>query len=99
MRNQSILCLQKRLVSLDMRFLILFTQSMRKPNAQLAYFSSLFLSVGRLWIGKSGGQELILVYFWAMSDEPAGLGSPVNDVSPERNFQTQFRTWWSLMTP
>ena len=32
-------------------------------------------------------------------DERSGLGSSLNGVSPEQNFENQFRTWRSVMVP
>ena len=32
--------------------------------------------------------------FWSRSDEYPGLSSSLNDISPERNFEDRFQTWW-----
>ena len=65
-----------------------------------------FSSGNRLWIGMCWGQVLILEYFftdcnppillkvsWSRFDERLGLDSNFHGVSPEWNFEKQFRTW------
>ena len=65
----------------------------------------------KFWIRMCWGQVLIFKYLWAdwispifflswsKSEEHLGLDSSLNHVSPEQNFENNFWTWWSVMTP
>ena len=103
MRNGSYLCLESKLFSMDMWSSLCFSLRIWGTQTPSLHNFSLFSSGGRLWIRSFWSQVLIVEYFCTdcllpILLEHLNLGSTFNDISPERDFENQFRSWQSIIT-
>ena len=108
----NIFFLERRLVTVDMRSFLFFSLWLWvSPKTSLLTFPIFFKwqPIGNWHVLGLCATSLVLVrglYFihslkssWSRLDGHPGMGSSLNGVSPERNFENQFRTWWLVMTP
>ena len=112
LRNGSFLCLERKFVVMNMLSSLFFSLKVWESQMSSLLTFPIFFKWRQgvdCDVLRSSADSRIFssgLYYtnslkvsWLRSEEWPGLGSSLNDVSPEWNFETQFRTWRSVMTP